>query len=60
MPKTCIKGDIDDIDYATTAEHPVKTNGTKFKEVFGFQINERLKTPEDLMTWLETEYKEGI
>ena len=40
-------------------EHPIKTNGTKFKEVFGYRFADKIKTPEDIMTWLCEEYKRG-
>lgn len=41
------------------AENPIKTNGTKFAEVFGYRFADKIKTPEDLITWLYEEYKEN-
>ena len=38
------------------AEHPIKTNGMKFKEVFGDHVV--WETDEDMEAWLNTEYKE--
>ncbi len=42
-----------------SAAHPIKTNGMKFKEVFGYRFADKIKTPEDIMTWLCEEYKRG-
>ena len=38
------------------AEHPIKTNGMKFKEVFGNHVV--WETDEDMEAWLNSEYKE--
>ena len=37
------------------AEHPIKTNGMKFKEVFGDRVV--WETDEDMEAWLCAEYK---
>ena len=39
------------------AEHQIKTNGMKFKEVFGDHVV--WETNEDMTAWLDAEYKGG-
>lgn len=39
------------------AEHPIVTNGMKFKEVFGDHVV--WETNEDMTAWLNAEYKGG-
>lgn len=39
------------------AEHPIMTNGMKFKEVFGNHVV--WETDEDMEAWLNAEYKGG-
>ena len=38
------------------AEHPIKTKGMKFKEVFGDHVV--WETDEDMKAWYDAEYKE--
>lgn len=38
-------------------ENPIKTNGMRFKEVFGDHVV--WETAEDMITWLNAEYKGG-
>lgn len=40
-------------------EHPIKTNGMKFREVFGFALDEKCAIPISILDWLDEEYKEG-
>ena len=51
--------EIERIIMQWAAEHPIKTNGMKFNEVFGYRFADKIKTPEDIMTWLFEEYKGG-
>lgn len=39
------------------AEHPIKTNGMKFKEIFGMDV--QWENIEGMKAWLDAEYGEG-
>ena len=41
------------------SEHPIMTNRRKFKEVFGFALDEKYATPINILAWFDEEYKEG-
>lgn len=41
------------------AEHPLVTNGEKFKEVFGFTLHHKFCVSGDAVEWLDAEYKGG-
>lgn len=41
------------------AENPLKTNGAKFREVFGYDMTERFNTAPSMKDWLDAEYKEA-
>lgn len=40
-------------------EHPIKTNGMRFGEVFGFDLDALYSVSEDIIKWLNEEYKGG-
>lgn len=40
-------------------ENPLKTNGEKFREVFGYDMTERFNTAPSMKDWLDAEYKEA-
>lgn len=40
-------------------EHPIKTNGMRFREVFGFDIDALYSVSDATIKWLNAEYKEG-
>lgn len=42
-----------------SAEHPIKTNAMKFKEVFGFEFTDRVPESQYHREWLDAEYKGG-
>lgn len=39
------------------AENPPKTNGNKFREVFGYDLAEKFFTSPTVKDWLDAEYK---
>lgn len=41
------------------AEHPIKTNGMKFNEVFGFDLDALYGISEAAIKWFNEEYKGG-
>lgn len=42
-----------------SSEHPIKTNGMKFREVFGFEFTDQVAESQYHREWLDAEYKGG-
>ena len=50
--------EAEQIIMAWAAENPLKTNGDKFREVFGYDLTEKFFTGSKVNDWYDAEYKE--
>ena len=50
--------EFEEIIMRWTAENPPKTNGAKFREVFGYDLTEKFFTSSKVRDWYNAEYKE--